>query len=160
MKCCLAPVAVVAAIVLASCGSSSTLSSDQYSGLQAQGKQFASSFRAIEVDASACAAKRKVGSTGALDNLNSCLVAALGKAQTGLGRIASYAEKLSGQVDGSCSTELKALSAATTDVQASFAKAETEARKGDRAAMQSTLTSIKATEITSSGSAAEKACKG
>ena len=163
MKCLLAPVAVVAALALASCGSSSTLSSDQYTGLQTQGKQFAASMQTVGADASSCAAGAASGS-GAntppdLSIVKTCLASALGKAQTGLTNIITYTNNLSGEVDGTCSTDLESLSGAMTDVKAIFAKAETQARSGDLTEMQTTLESIKSTDITSSGAAAEKACK-
>ena len=46
-----------------------------------------------------------------------------------------------------------------TDVKATFAKAEAQARSGDLVKMQDTLGTIKATNITNTGAAAEKACK-
>jgi len=150
---------ILVVVALASCGSSSTLSSDQYNGLQAQGKQFASSMQLVGADASACAAKQKVGATGALGNLRSCLVAALGKAQSGLGKIASYTDNLSGQVDGACSTDLSSLSAAMADVEAIFAKAQTQAKAGNLTQMEATLKTIKSAGITTAGAAAEKSCK-
>jgi len=161
MKCLLAPCAVVAALALSSCGSSSTLSSDQYTGLLAQGKEFATSIQTVEADASSCAAGAAAGSNTPpdLSIVKTCLGDAAGKAQTGLTKIISYTNSLSGEVDGTCSTDLKALSAAMTDVKAIFAKVEGQARAGDLAAMQTTLQSIKSTNITSAGAAAEKACK-
>jgi len=163
MKCLLAPVAVVAALALASCGSSSTLSSDQYTGLQTQGKQFAASMQTVGADASSCAAGAGAGTSANtppdLSIVKTCLANALGKAQTGLTKIITYTNNLSGEVDGTCSTDLKALSGAMTDVNTIFAKAETQARSGDLTEMQKTLESIKSTDITSTGAAAEKACK-
>jgi len=163
MKCLLAPIAVVAALALAACGSSSTLSSDQYTGLQTQGKQFAASMQTVGADASSCAA----GATAAkgantppdLSIVKTCLASALGKAQTGLTKIIDYTNNLAGEVDGTCSTDLKALSTAMTDVNSTFAKAQTQASSGDLVKMQSTLKTITATDISSAGAAAEKACK-
>ena len=163
MKCFLAPIAVVAALALASCGSSSTLSSEQFAGLQDQGKQFAKSMETVGADASSCAAGATAGTSATtppdLSIVRSCLASALGKSQAGLTKITEYTDNLSGEVDGACSTDLKALSAAMTDVKAIFAKAEVQARKGDLVKMQETLGTIKATEITNTGAAAEKACK-
>jgi len=163
MKCLLAPVAVVAALSLAACGSSSTLSSDQYTGLQTQGKQFAASMQTVGADASSCAAGAGAGTSAntppSLSIVKTCLASALGKAQTGLTKIIDYTNNLSGEVDGTCSTDLKSLSGAMTDVKGIFAKAETQARSGNLTAMQTTLQSIKSTDITSTGAAAEKACK-
>jgi hypothetical protein len=159
------PIAVVAALALAlaSCGSSSTLSTDQFTGLQNQGKQFAKSMETVGADASSCAAGAAAGK-GAntppdLNVVKTCLASALGKAQVGLGKIVVYTDNLSGEVSGTCSTDLKALSGAMTDVKAIFAKAETQARAGDLVKMQETLKTIKATNITKTGAAAEKACK-
>ncbi len=163
MKCLLAPVAVVAALALASCGSSSTLSSDQYTELQSQGKRFAAGMETVGADASSCAAGAAAGTgtntTPDLSIVETCLANALGKAQTGLTKIITYTNNLSGEVDGACSTDLKSLSGAMTDVKATFAKAETQARSGDLTEMQTTLESVKSTDITSTGAAAEKACK-
>jgi len=163
MKCLFAPVAVVAALALASCGSSSTLSSDQFTGLQNQGKQFATSMQAVGADASSCAAAATAGKSANtspdLSIVKTCLASALGKAQTGLTKIISYTNNLAGEVDGTCSTDLKALSGAMTDVNSTFAKAQTQASSGDLVKMQSTLKTITATDITSAGAAAEKACK-
>lgn len=163
MKCLLAPVAVVAALALASCGTSSTLSSDQFTGLQTQGKQFAKSMETVGADASSCAAGATAGK-GAntppdLNVVKTCLASALGKAQTGLDKIVVYTDNLSGDVSGACSTDLKALSGAMTDVKVIFAKAETQARAGDLVKMQETLKTIKSANITKTGAAAEKACK-
>jgi hypothetical protein len=159
------PIAVVAALALAlaSCGSSSTLSTDQFTGLQNQGKQFAKSMETVGADASSCAAGAAAGK-GAntppdLNVVKTCLASALGKAQVGLGKIVVYTDNLSGEVSGTCSTDLKELSGAMTDVKAIFAKAETQARAGDLVKMQETLKTIKATNITKTGAAAEKACK-
>ena len=163
MKCLLAPVAVVAALAIAGCGSSSTLSTEQFTGLQNQGKQFATSMETVGADASSCAAGAAAGK-GAntppdLNVVKTCLASALGKAQVGLGKIVVYTDNLSGEVSGTCSTDLKELSGAMTDVKAIFAKAETQARAGDLVKMQETLKTIKATNITKTGAAAEKACK-
>jgi len=163
MKCLLAPVVVVAALALASCGSSSTLSNDQFTGLQNQGKQFATSMETVGADASSCAAGATAGK-GAntppdLNIVKTCLANALGKAQVGLANIIDYTDNLAGEVDGTCSSDLKSLTGAMTDVKAIFATAETQARKGDLVKMQSTLKSIKSTDITNAGAAAEKACK-
>ena len=159
------PIAVVAALALAlaSCGSSSTLSTEQFTGLQNQGKQFAKSMETVGADASSCAAGAAAGK-GAntppdLNVVKTCLASALGKAQVGLGKIVVYTDNLSGEVSGTCSTDLKELSGAMTDVKAIFAKAETQARAGDLVKMQETLKTIKATNITKTGAAAEKACK-
>ena len=163
MKYLLAPVAVVAALAIAGCGSSSTLSTEQFNGLQDQGKQFAKSMETVGADASSCAAGATAGK-GAntppdLSAVKTCLASALGKAGDGLTKITNYTDDLADEVDGDCSTDLKALSAAMADVNAIFAKAETQARDGDLVKMQGTLKSIKSTEISSSGAAAEKACK-
>ncbi len=165
MRCFFVPIAVVAALALAlaSCGSSSTLSTDQFTGLQNQGKQFAKSMETVGADASSCAAGAAAGK-GAntppdLNVVKTCLASALGKAQVGLGKIVVYTDNLSGEVSGTCSTDLKELSGAMTDVKAIFAKAETQARAGDLVKMQETLKTIKATNITKTGAAAEKACK-
>lgn len=163
MKCLLAPIAVVAALALASCGSSSTLSSDQFTGLQNQGKQFAASMETVGADASSCASAATAGK-GAntppdLNVVKTCLANALGKAQTGLGKISVYTDNLAEAVDGNCSTELKALSAAMNDVKAIFAKAQAQARSGDLVKMQATLKTINSAGITTTGAAAEKACK-
>ena len=161
MKCLLAPIAVVAALAIAGCGSSSTLSSDQFTGLQNQGKQFASSMQTVGADASSCAASAGKTSTGAPDLavVKTCLASALGKAQAGLGKISAYTDNLAGEVDGNCSTELKALSAAMNDVKAIFAKAQEQALSGDLVEMQATLKTINSAGITTAGTAAEKACK-
>ena len=163
MKCLLAPVAVVAALAIAGCGSSSTLSTEQFTGLQDHGKQFATSMETVGADASSCAAGATAGN-GAntppdLSVVKTCLASALGKAQAGLGKIVVYTENLSGEVSGACSTDLKELSTAMTDVKAVFAKAEAQARAGDLVKMQETLKTIKSTSITKTGAAAEKACK-
>lgn len=163
MKCLLAPVAVVAALAIAACGSSSTLSSEQFTGLQNQGKQFAKSMETVGADASSCAAGASAGKSSTtppdLGIVKGCLASALGKSQAGLTKIIDYTNNLSGEVDGACSTDLKALSAAMTDVKAIFAKAEGQARSGDLVKMQDTLETVKSTNITSAGAAAEKACK-
>ena len=135
MKCLLAPIAVVAALAVASCGSSSTLSSEQFTGLQDQGKQFAKSMETVSADASSCAAGASAGK-GAntppdVNIVKTCLASALVKSQAGLTKIIDYTDNLAGEVDGTCSTDLKALTAAMTDVKATFAKAEAQARKLD-----------------------------
>ena len=163
MKCLLAPVAVVAALAIAGCGSSSTLSTEQFTGLQNQGTQFAKSMETVGADASSCAAGASAGK-GAntppdLNVVKTCLASALGKSQAGLTKIIDYTNNLSGEVDGACSTDLKALSTAMTEVKTIFAKAEAQARSGDLVKMQDTLGTIKSTNITSAGAAAEKACK-
>lgn len=163
MKCLLAPVAVVAALAFAGCGSSSGLSSEQFTGLQDQGKQFAKSMGTVGADASSCAAGATAGKSSTappdLSIVRSCLASALVKSQAGLTKIIAYTNNLSGQVDGACSTDLKALSTAMTDVKAIFAKGEAQAREGDLVKMQQTLKTIKAAGITNAGAAAEKACK-
>ena len=115
----------------------------------------------VGADASSCAAGAVAGANTApdLSIVKNCLANALGKAQTGLTKIITYTNNLSGEVDGTCSTDLKSLSGAMTDVKGIFAKAEGQARSGDLTAMQATLKSIKSTDITSTGAAAEKACK-
>jgi hypothetical protein len=163
MKCLLAPIAVVAALALASCGSSSTLSSEQFAGLQDQGKQFAKSLEAVSADATACAAGASAGKGAQtppdVNIVKTCLASALVKAQASLTKVIDYTDNLAGEVDGTCSTDLKALSAAMTDVNAKFAKAEASARKLDLVKMQDNLSGITSDTITNAGAAAEKACK-
>ena len=117
----------------------------------------------VGADASSCAAGAAAGTgtntTPDLSIVETCLANALGKAQTGLTKIITYTNNLSGEVDGTCSSDLKSLSGAMTDVKATFAKAESQARSGDLTEMQTTLESVKSTDITSTGAAAEKACK-
>lgn len=117
----------------------------------------------VGADASSCAAGATAGK-GAntppdLNVVKTCLASALGKAQVGLDKIVVYTDNLSGDVSGACSTDLKALSGAMTDVKVIFAKAETQARAGDLVKMQETLKTIKSANITKTGAAAEKACK-
>jgi hypothetical protein len=160
MKCLLAPAFVVAALALASCGSSSTLSSDQFNGLQSQGKQFATSVQNLGADASSCAAAGRDANTPPdVTIVKVCLADALGKLQAGLTKIIDYTNNLSGEVDGSCSSELKTFSGSVTALKATLGTAEAQARDGDLAEMQTTLKSIKSTAVTSAGAAAERACK-
>ena len=160
MKCLLAPVAVVAALAIAGCGSSSTLSTEQFTGLQSPGKQFATSVQNVGADASSCAAAGKGANTSPDATIvRTCLADALGKLQAGLTKMIDYTNNLSREVDGSCSSELKAFSGSVTALKATLATAETQARKGDLTEMQTTLQSIKSTDVTSAGAAAEKACK-
>lgn len=163
VKCLLAPIAVVAALSLAACGGSSTLSSDQFTGLQDQAKQFAQSMQTVGADATSCADGSSAGNGSAtppdLHVVESCLASALAKAQTSLSKIIGYTANLTSAVDGACSTDLKAFGGAMTDVKASFAQAEAEVRERDLVKMQQTLTAVDAGAITTAGAAAEKSCQ-
>ncbi len=160
MKCLLAPAAVVAALAIAGCGSSSTLSTEQFTGLQNQGKQFATSVQNVGADASSCAAAGEGANTPpSVTIVKNCLANAIGKLQTGLTKIIDYTNNLSGEVDGSCSSDLKTFSDSVTALKTTLATAEAQARNGDLTEMQTTLKSIKSTDVTSTGAAAEKACK-
>jgi len=158
--------ALTAVLLAASgCGSSSTLDDSQFKDLRAQGKQFAKSMQGVGADAASCASTANSGANSSspvppdLNIVKTCLGNALSKAQDNLTKIVAFTDDLSTEVDGACSTDLKALGAAKNDVKGTFAKAEAQAQKADLIAMQATLKSLDSNKITSAGVAAEKACR-
>ncbi len=154
------PLVLVAVLLgVSGCGTSSTLDDTQFDGLRDQTKQFAKNMQAVGTDAGACSATGTSGSQPNLSIVQTCLGDALGKAKDGLGKIVTYTDNLSTQVDGACSTDLKAFGVAMTGAKETFAKAETQARGADLTAMQATLESLDSKKITSTGNAAEKACR-
>ncbi len=154
------PLVLIAVLLgVSGCGTPSTLDDTQYDGLRAQGKQFAKSMEAVTTDAAACASTGTGGSQPNLSIAQACLGNALSKAQDGLAKIVTYTDNLSTQVEGACSTDLKAFGVAMTASKGTFAKAETQARAGKLTAMQATLKSLDSKQITSTGNAAEKACR-
>ncbi len=154
------PLILIAVLLgVSGCGTSSTLDDTQLNGLRDQTKQFAKNMQAVGTDAEACSATGTSGSQPNLSIVQTCLGDALGKAKDGLGKIVTYTDNLSTQVDGACSTDLKAFGVAMTGAKGTFGKAETQARAGNLTAMQATLKSLDSKKIISTGNAAEKACR-
>ncbi len=154
------PLVLVAVLLgVSGCGTSSTLDDTQYDGLRAQFKQFGESMQAVSTDAVACAAAGTSGSQPSLSIRQTCLGNALSKNQDALAKIITYTDNLSTQVDGACSTDLKAFGAAMTEVKGTFAKAGTQARAADLRATHATLKSLDSKKLNSTGNAAEKACR-
>ncbi len=156
------PLALIAVLLgVSGCGASSALDDTQFNGLRAQGKQFAKNVP--DLDIAAC---HQYGTSGSQPNpslAKTCLGNAAGnglsKSQDKFAKFAAYIDNLSTEVDGACSTALKAFGAALTDEKETLAKAETQARSADLTAMNATLKSLNPKKTVSTDNAVEEACR-
>ena len=143
------------ALALGACGSNDKLSSDQANEFNAKAKQFSASMTKLNTEANACSAKVSSGDVKAVAN---CFAGIFEDISGNFEEISTYVAGLSGEVEGDCSTRLKAVSDSLGTVSQKFSSAAKDFRKGDVQNIKSKLNSKKLNRIGPELDAAEKAC--